>query len=708
MTSKVRRWTMELDSYDETAKRWTEDAKRITRRYALEQRQDTDQTVSAGKERFNILWANVQTIQPALFASVPVPVVQRRHRDPDKVGRMAAQILERALITEMENDGWLDVFDQLTLDVLLVARGVPWVRYDPDIREVKGEGDEAARETLAGERCPIDYIHWSDFAHAPLKTWPEVMKNGWVARRVRMTRAQLRSRFGKEKADKVPLSFKPPGIDEAVAERMKPVMGRADIWEVWDAVDSKVIWLCREYTDMVLDERDDPLSLDGFYPCPMPAFGSRSNETLVPIPDYLQYEPLAEELDEITMQISNLVPAVRAAGVYDSRYPGLGRLFTDAAGKNQMIPVEGGLDPTGNRSLLAGAMDMLPLDTIAGALISLYDARDRLSNLIYEISGVSDIIRGQVDPREKLGQSQLKGRFASQRLDKRRRAVELAARDTIRIKAEIMAERYDDRTLREMSGFDQLPEVVNIMQAQPQPPQPGMPPPPDPRQIVEDLWTRARALLKDERLRGFRVEIETNSTIVLDQQEEMENRNEFLNATGAYMKQAMEVAQVVPDWTPLMAEILLYVIRGHHVGRTMESAFEEAVENLKRQAEQPQEPQPDPAAEAEARRPKADRATGANQDPADAAGRPDRRAEGPDGPSARAGEDRGRGHQGGRRNPAHRGEAGATMQEMEAKFSATIGELTARVQAAEQTARVKVQSQLATVAAKESGEEKSE
>ena len=70
----------------------------------------------------------------------------------------------------------------------------------------------------------------------------------------------------------------------------------------------------------------------------------------------------------------------------------------------------------------------------------LYQARDQAKNTVYEISGISDIVRGQVDPREKASQSKIKAQFATQRLDQRRREVERLARDTARIQVELMLE----------------------------------------------------------------------------------------------------------------------------------------------------------------------------------------------------------------------------------------------------------------------------
>ena len=103
---------------------------------------------------------------------------------------------------------------------------------------------------------------------------------------------------------------------------------------------------------------------------------------------------------------------------------------------------------------LEGVVQFLPMGQVIETLLGLYTARDKAKDVLYEVSGISDIVRGQVDPREKAAQSRIKAEFASQRLEQRRRAVERCARDAARIQVEIMAELYDPITIREQSGFD--------------------------------------------------------------------------------------------------------------------------------------------------------------------------------------------------------------------------------------------------------------
>ena len=585
--NSVARWVAELTAAERVTEKWRADAKRISRRYTLESRRtvDLEDSVSLRGGDFNILHSNIQTMLPAVFGQEPVPVAMRRHRDPDPVGRMAAQIIERALKTELEEDSLYEVMRRVTQDLLLVGRGVPWVRFAPTFAKI----DEA--DSLVSVRTPVDYVLWSDFLHAPKTTWAEVMADGWVARRVSMTRDQGLRRFGPVFRN-VPLGETGPGMeDDNSFEDRRETIGRASVWEIWDASSRSVVWICREYEDRVLDRRRDPLRLDGFFPCPRPAFGTLANANLVPTPDYLQYEKLADELDDHTVRISVLVDAVRVTGVYDGQLEGVGQMLEDdTADRNKLIPIT-------NWSALSGrTMDdvvkFLPLDAIASALVALYDARERTKQVLYEVSGLSDIMRGQVNQYEKLGQSRLKGQFASQRIQQKIHAIEDCARGAIRIKAEIMAEHYDPQFLRALSGYDFIPEIAQL-RAQGEA---GM-------ARAEEIFVRAVELLKSEKMRGFRIDVETNSTMAPDDAAEKEGRVEFLRSAGEFLERALPVAAQVPQLAPLMADMMLFSVRGFRAGRQLESAFEEAVEGLKAQAAAPPAPeQEDPAAQAEAQR----------------------------------------------------------------------------------------------------------
>lgn len=640
----VSRWDREIEAYKKVADPWIKDGKRIVERYALKDSQENSDGTVIDETRFNILWSNVQTRMPAIFSRAPEPAVERRFRDKDPIGRIASQMLQRALSTDIELDE-LDVTgEQITEDLELVGRGVPWVRYQPEIVETEtvvvqtedgfadedGEAVEDAEEQpdgtfmsksedIASERAPIEYVYWEDFFHKPVKNWSELEKDGWVARRLFMTKRQGLKRFGPIFKD-VPMTATPRGMEDPIGKNQpKSVVKLAEVFEIWDAAEKEVIWIIRTFKLRPLDRKPDPLELENFFPCPRAAYGTLTNESLIPTPDYLQYEPQAIELDDLTERITVLTQALRLVGIYDATMEGLGSLLDAGSSANVMVPVTNmaavmGKGATGSN--LSNVVQFFPVEMVVQVLISLYDARDRVKQVIFEISGVSDILRGQVDPREKLGQSRIKGQFATLRLDRRQKEVSRMLRDAIRIKAEIIAEQFDPVRLREISGFDQLSEVANIrekaaqaviqqaeqqiQQAQQQGIQ-ALPPNPQMIQLmaqqageaaVNQAFTLAAQLIRDDKTRGFRIDIETDSTIAVDEEAAKESRIEFMSAFGTLLNQALPAVQAAPQLGELVGQMLLFTVRTFRAGRSLESDIEEFVDDM---SNQPQEQQPDPA-----------------------------------------------------------------------------------------------------------------
>jgi hypothetical protein len=105
-------------------------------------------------------------------------------------------------------------------------------------------------------------------------------------------------------------------------------------------------------------------------------------------------------------------------------------------------------------------------------------------------------------------------------------------------------------------------------------------------------------LLRNERLRGFRVDIDVDSTLFGDSQSEKDDRIEFIRVVTQYLQTAGAMATQAPDVVPLLGKLLQFGVRGFRVGRDLEVAISEFVDsapemiaNLKaQQAQQQQNP----------------------------------------------------------------------------------------------------------------------
>jgi hypothetical protein len=555
----ARRWQTELELAEKECRTWVERGRKIVKRY----RDERDATED-GSKRFNILWSNIQTLRPAVYSKKPKPEVARRFKDQDQVGRVASLILERCLEYELEQYGDFDSSMKNTVeDRLLPGRGIAWVRYEPHFTVTEDV------RVVDYECAPVDYVYWEDFTHSPARTWEEVR---WVARQVYMTRDELKARFGEEIAPRVPLGYKPEHLQEDKTTPENEAFKKAVVWEIWDKPSRQVVWVTPGF-DQVLDARPDPLQLEQFFPCPRPLFSTTTTSTCVPVPDYVEYQDQADELDCLSERINLLTTALAVRGVYDSSQTALSRLLNESA-ENQLIPVDSWA-AFAEKGGIKGSVDWMPIELIVVTLEKLYQARESVKQTLYEITGMADIIRGASDPTETATAQQIKSQFASIRLKELQQEVARFGSDLLRLKAEVISSHFQDETIVQMGGVAQL-------------------------NPADQEWIEpAIQLIRDDRARGFRIDVESDSMVMLDEDDDRQARIEFLTAVGSFLKESMVAAQTMPALGPLLGEMLMFGIRGFKAGRTIEGVFEKTMAQL--QQAPPQQPGAQQAQEARAR-----------------------------------------------------------------------------------------------------------
>lgn len=568
VSQELEKYLRAVGTYENEFAKWQARVKKLVKRY----RDDTRGSGGNETAKFNILWSNVQTLIPAVYAKLPKADVSRRFGDNDPVGRVAARLVERAVDFEIEH--YPDFRSTMKYDVedrFLGGRGTSWVRYEPHVAPIgveddgvsitnnieEGEGAPPPLEQIEYERAPVDYVHWKDFGHSQGRTWEEV---GQVWRWVYMTREAIVERFGEEMARTIPTDQGPETLN--AYRDSKRQYNLAKICELWDKETLKVFWFCKGMPHFI-DVRDDPLGLEGFFPCPKPLYATTTSDNLVPVPDFVLYQDQAMELDILSDRIDGLVKALRVRGVYDASQPALQRLMTEGD-NNALIPVDKWA-AFGEKGGLKGSIDLLPLDTIAQALLQCYQARSDIKSQIYEITGISDIIRGQSMASETATAQQIKGQYAGLRLRSMQEDVALYATEVIRLKAQVMCLHYQPQTILAYAAAEQMSDADKA------------------------LIPQALQLLRDKPLRNFRIDIAADSLVQIDEAQEKQDRMQFLQAFGGFLQQALPVGQASPELIPVMMDLLKYGVQAFKAARPLEGSIDAAVEQLKMAAQQPRE-----------------------------------------------------------------------------------------------------------------------
>lgn len=515
------------------------------------QRADGGEAMS--KDKYNILYSSTETIRPNLYAQQPKPRVVLRSVDTaSDASRIAARLLEGCLVYVAQEEDFDELMEAAVEDYLLPGLGVAWARYEATFQDMTGDdgepvvGDDGnTQQELLDEMVKIEYGFWQDFLCGVSRTWKEVP---WVSKRLWLNKENATKRFGKDKADKLTYATR-----EGQARDMDNPAETAEVWEIWNKPDKMVYWYGEGLTAL-LDQKSDPLKLKDFFPCPRPLRAISNTRTFVPRPFYSQYKSQAETLNVLTKRIRLLGEALRVVGMYDGSQPKLADILNPAAG-NRMIAVDGWAQFAQNGGI-KGSVEWVPIDTIVTTLNELLKAREICKQEIYEITGFSDVIRGVSKASETLGAQNLKADWAGARVKKMQKEVQRFARDLIALAGELIAEHCQPETIAVFSGM-------------------AMPDPSDPAlQQKVQTFKGACDLIRNELRRLSTIDIETDSTLIADEESERDDRTKFLAAAGAFLQQSVPAMEATPELGPLLGAMLMFVVRTFPSSRPIEEEFE--------------------------------------------------------------------------------------------------------------------------------------
>lgn len=555
----VRRWLMEIKLADREEENWRKEAKRVVEIYRNE-KDEGGIIAQAKRNSFNILWANTEILAPAVYNSTPKPDVRRRFRDSDPIGKVVSEVLSRALSYSVDDCGLHEVAELSVIDYLLAGRAVMRVRYEAEV----------AGDVVQKQKVRPELVHWDDFRRGPGRTWREVP---WIAFRHRLTRDEGVKRLG-DVWKEVPLEE--CEVEDKDAETLPAdAFKRGIAWEVWDREAKEVIWIAPSHKAKPLKVIEDPIGLEDFYPIPQPLYSLRTTGTLIPVPEFCVYEDQAKELERVTRRIQKLVEACRVRGVYNSVLSEIRNLLQTDSQDNELIGAE-------NVAAIAasGGLDkniwMMPIDTIASVLVQLYQQREQIKAIIYELTGISDILRGSSSASETARAQEIKSQFGTLRLQKRQNAVATFLRDAIRIMGEIIAEHFEPEALAQMTGI-KLPSAQEKMMAQAQAQQLSATGQPIPEELqavlMQPSWDEVTQILRSDDLRGYRVDIETDSTVQQQVVQEQRDITELLNGIVSFLAGVAPAVESGAMPVETAKALLLSAVRRFRLGNEVEDAL---------------------------------------------------------------------------------------------------------------------------------------
>ena len=145
------------------------------------------------------------------------------------------------------------------------------------------------------------------------------------------------------------------------------------------------------------------------------------------------------------------------------------------------------------------------------------------------------------------------------------------ATELLRLKAQIICTKFQPKTLLAYAAAGQM--------------------------SAEDqqLIPQALQLIASTPLRSFRIEVDADSLVQLDEGQAKQERVEFLNAFSNFLREAIPAGQSTPELAPMLLEMIKFGVAGFKQARTIEGTIDVALQQLtQKSAENAANPQPSP------------------------------------------------------------------------------------------------------------------
>lgn len=590
-------WLDEIKAAQDRNKEWYDSVKSSIDRY-----EDKGER-SVGS--LNIFWANTETQKSALDDDFGSPQVTRINAvSGNGLSRQVSMVLEQTLDAAVKDTGDNSDIAAAVHQSLLTAQGQVWLELNPILD---------SESNVVRVEAPLVQVDYKDYLEGECKRWDDLP---WAARAHNFTLDDLKRILNGSKIqpDDVPRNYKLSGHKEEDSKAKQEQFSRARVWEIWAKFpDKRRIYVAEDF-DKVLLTTPDPYRLKGFFPCPRPITTNIGISRQSPITDYSRYVDQCAEIDRISQRIYVLTEILKNNFAYDARFEDLRTLLTADDNTGVAIDNWAELAQGGGLDAVIQYPNLAPIIAILGQL---HQQRRELIQLSYELTGISDLARGQTDPNETLGAQKLKRSFGNGRFKSRFKESRRFAKDAYAIKGELIAEHFPRDQIQEMSGIA-LPTLneriaaqqqLQAMQASAQQMQEaGVPMPPVDEDAVAAMqrkanarytWEQIAGVLRSDARRSYMIDISTDQADFVDEEAEKEQRIAFTTAINSLFQQFGPMIAGNPANGQVFKKLIMFTLAAFKAGRSMEDGIEQAIDGAIQAAQQggQKQDQADPLAE---------------------------------------------------------------------------------------------------------------
>jgi hypothetical protein len=573
----VSRWQDELKHAEKFFEEFHKQARRANARFLDDSKLGQGETSgTAPLYRLNLYHSNIETLQSMLYAKIPKAEADRRFFDPnDDIARVAAEMVTRIIQNDMNDpdDTLNEVLKSCLQDRLVAGLGSARVKYYMEEQPVPEMAGEVAQDPATGEVptqksdewCDVIYTHWKDILWSPSRVASELR---WKAFRSYMTKDKVTERWGQDVAAAIPYVKSSKKVNDDKSMDLEQTEQEAEIWEIWDNESKKCYWVVKGYTKF-LEQMDDPMELGGFYPDARPMLANTSTSKYIPKPDYYFAQDLYAEIDELETRIALLTQAAKCVGVYDRSSKDIGRMLKEGV-ENELIPVDNWA-MFAEKGGIKGMTDWLPLDAVTNAISVLSVQQAGRINQLYQVTGLSDIMRGQATQTNVTATEQkIKAQYGSGRIQAIQEEFAIFAADLLNKKVQLIQRFYDPERIKKLSNIMNTPDAA-----------------------VAD---QAIALIKDPDSFNCRISVKSESMAQENLDAIREQRTALIQGMAQFMGMAAPLLQQSPEAAPFLLELLSFSVAGFNGAAEMEGVIDQFGAAVKQKlAQPPPPPPPDPA-----------------------------------------------------------------------------------------------------------------
>lgn len=571
--------------------------------------------------KFPLWWSCLKIRQPITFARLPVPVLKDTQGD-DPYGRTACVIgerLARGILKTFEaypefaasnddflvtNFGWGRAFyrrvecvedEKLRLQAIepepmMDEQGMPTdgpaqpIFITPEGTQVDPMEvlqDEEGPYLLTGRQVSVDQeeVYFDSGLYSNLYIDPDARRWNAVSRlafEYEYSYREFKKKFGDAALNKLAVG------DLEQHRTGKPII----VFEYWDKFLKECRWFAENSMDFfqpaemavpvdglkeVGPDHSDLYGLSGFFPCVEPLLINASTKDFWPTPEYFQVCDLIDDIHSIVGRMALLTKAIRVRFLFDSSIRELAQLISETG-------EGGGLGvPNLQESLIPGkgTLDKLvayfPTDQMITGLGNMYTAFQQRLDMFYQVTGISDLIRGQTNPDsdKTYGERQMEGKFALNRIEPFQRKLQTWIKDNYQLLMEMALKCFSDESLDEYI----TPQTLD--------------------QEDKERYVVALELLKSNKKRRFRVEFETDSTIAINEQWRRSQAVDLANTLTKAMESTANVAETQPELAATELKVLKHLIGEFADGKLFVDEIQDSIQQVIDKVAQPEPPEPD-------------------------------------------------------------------------------------------------------------------